>query len=47
MLQEATSVRAISDFPWVLAPAAAVALVAFALTLASEPRRDREPLLRG
>jgi peptide/nickel transport system permease protein len=47
MLQEATSVRAISDFPWVLAPAAAVALVAFALTLASEPRRNREPSLRG
>jgi peptide/nickel transport system permease protein len=34
MLQEAASVRAIADYPWVLAPALAIALVVLALNLA-------------
>lgn len=38
MLQEATNVRAMAEFPWVLAPAAAIILVVLGLTLASEPR---------
>jgi peptide/nickel transport system permease protein len=41
MLQEATNVRAMADFPWVLAPAVAIVFVVFGLTLASEPRQDR------
>jgi peptide/nickel transport system permease protein len=43
MLQDATNVRAIADFPWVLAPALAIVVVVLALTLASEPRRDLHP----
>jgi peptide/nickel transport system permease protein len=42
MLQEATNVRAMAEFPWVIAPAAAITLVVLGLTLASEPRRDRD-----
>jgi len=34
MLQEAASVRAIADYPWVLVPALAIALVVLALNLA-------------
>lgn len=41
MLQEASTLRALGEFPWLLAPAAALALVVFALTLASEPRAGR------
>jgi peptide/nickel transport system permease protein len=40
MLQEASNVRAMADFPWVLAPAAGIVLVVLGLTLASEPRQD-------
>ncbi len=43
MLQEATNVRAMAEFPWVLAPGLAIVLVMLGLTLASEPRR-RETL---
>jgi hypothetical protein len=39
MLQEASNVRAIAEFPWVLSPAAAIVLVVLGLTLASEPRQ--------
>jgi ABC-type dipeptide/oligopeptide/nickel transport system permease subunit len=41
MLQEASTLRALGDFPWLLAPAVALVLVVFALTLASEPRAGR------
>jgi len=41
MLQEASTLRALGEFPWLLAPAAALVLVVFALTLASEPRAGR------
>lgn len=44
MLQEATNVRAMSEFPWVLAPGLAIAAVTLGLTLASEPRRRRDLL---
>lgn len=38
MLQEASNIRAMADFPWVLAPAGAIVMVVLGLTLASEPR---------
>jgi ABC-type dipeptide/oligopeptide/nickel transport system permease subunit len=41
MLQEASTLRALADFPWLLAPAGALVVVVFALTLASEPRAGR------
>ena len=34
MLQEASSIRAIGDFPWLLSPAAAIFLVVLALNMA-------------
>jgi peptide/nickel transport system permease protein len=37
MLQEAANVRALADTPWVLAPAAAIALVVFGVNLVIEP----------
>lgn len=40
MLQEASSVRVISEAPWMLAPAAAIALTSFALHLAAGKPRD-------
>jgi peptide/nickel transport system permease protein len=40
MLQEAVNIRAIAEFPWVLAPALAIIAVVLGLTLASEPRAD-------
>lgn len=40
MLQEGVNVRALADFPWVLAPAVAISLVVLGLTLAAEPRVD-------
>jgi peptide/nickel transport system permease protein len=39
MLQEAANIRAMAEFPWVLAPGLAIAFVTLGLTLASEPRR--------
>lgn len=41
MLQDAANVRAIADFPWVLAPAASLALVVLALNLVLEDERGR------
>jgi peptide/nickel transport system permease protein len=41
MLQEATNVRAMAEFPWVLAPAVAIVIVVLGLTLASEPRQEQ------
>jgi len=38
MLQEAANVRAIADFPWVLSPAVAIALVVLGLNLVLEDR---------
>jgi len=40
MLQEAANVRAIADFPWVLSPAVAIALVVLGLNLVLEDRTD-------
>jgi ABC-type dipeptide/oligopeptide/nickel transport system permease subunit len=41
MLQEASTLRALADYPWLLAPAGALVVVVLALTLASEPRAGR------
>ena len=38
MLQEASAIRAIADFPWLLTPAAAIFLVVFALNLTLQGR---------
>jgi hypothetical protein len=38
MLQEASTIRALSDFPWLLSPAAAIFLVVFSLNLALPSR---------
>jgi peptide/nickel transport system permease protein len=40
MLHDASSVRVISEAPWMLAPAAAIALTSLALHLAAGPRQD-------
>ena len=40
MLQDASNVRVIADAPWMLAPAAAIALTSIALHLAAGARRD-------
>ena len=36
MLQEAYNIRAIAEYPWVLAPAAAIAVTVFALNLVAD-----------
>jgi peptide/nickel transport system permease protein len=38
MLQEAATIRAVSDFPWLLSPAAAIFVVVFALNLTLQGR---------
>jgi peptide/nickel transport system permease protein len=38
MLQEAANVRAIAEYPWVLAPAAAIAVTVLALNLVADGR---------
>ena len=40
MLQEASTIRAFADFPWLLSPAAAIFIVVLALnvTLLSRPK---------
>ena len=43
MLQEASNVRAIADFPWLLSPALAIVLVVLGVNLAARTR-GREPL---
>ncbi len=40
MLQDASNVRVIAEAPWMLAPAAAIALTSIALHLAAGPRHD-------
>lgn len=42
-LQEAASVRAIAEYPWVLAPAGAIAITVFALTLVADGRDQAPP----
>ena len=42
MLQDATSVRAFADFPWLLAPAAAMFLVVLGLNLMTQGRPERD-----
>ena len=37
MLQEASNVRALADFPWLLSPAAAIATVVFGVNLVARP----------
>jgi peptide/nickel transport system permease protein len=41
MLYDASSVRVLADFPWLLSPAAAMFLVVFGLNAALQPRRPR------
>jgi peptide/nickel transport system permease protein len=41
MLQEAANIRALADTPWVLAPAAAIAVVVFGINLLIEDRAGR------
>jgi peptide/nickel transport system permease protein len=43
MLQEASAIRAIADFPWLLTPAAAIFLVVFALNLTLQGRPAHLP----
>jgi peptide/nickel transport system permease protein len=40
MLQEAFTIRAIADFPWLLSPAAAIFLVVFSLNVTVQSRQD-------
>jgi ABC-type dipeptide/oligopeptide/nickel transport system permease subunit len=44
MLHDASSIRAFSDFPWLLSPAAAMFLVVFGLNLVLQDRRGVELL---
>ena len=45
MLQDASNVRAIADFPWVLCPAGAIVVVVLSVNLAVRAGEDgREPL---
>ena len=44
MLQEASNVRAIADFPWVLSPAVAIVLVVLGINLLVRTRDGSEPL---
>ena len=44
MLQEASNIRAISDFPWLLSPAVAIVLVVIGINLFVRTRDGNEPL---
>ena len=44
MLQEASNVRAIADFPWLLSPALVIVLVVFGVNLVMRADRAHEPL---
>ena len=44
MLQEAANVQAIADFPWLLAPAAAIVMVVLWVNLIAETRGESDPL---
>ena len=44
MLQEASNIRAIADFPWLLSPAATIVLVVFGVNLVMRADRAHEPL---
>ena len=44
MLQEATNVQAIADFPWLIAPAAAIVMVVLAVNLIAHTRGESDPL---
>ena len=46
MLHDASNVRALVDFPWLLSPAAAIFLVVLALNLLTQSRPDRLPYTR-
>ena len=44
MLQEASNIRAIAEFPWLLSPAATIVLVVFGVNLVMRADRAHEPL---
>ena len=44
MLQEASNIRGVADFPWLLSPAAAIAAVVFAVNLIARAGEGHEPL---
>lgn len=44
MLQEASNVRAVADFPWLLSPAAAIIAVVLGVNLVARAQPGREPL---
>lgn len=44
MLQEASNIRAIADFPWLLSPAATIVMVVLGINLVLRADRSHEPL---
>ena len=47
MLQEASNIRAIADFPWLLSPAATIVMVVLGVNLVMRTGRAHEPLQVG